>query len=68
LKKMVFVICGGPIGDLSFLQAERERHEPVCLICADGGARHVHALGLTPRAERIPFEPDLGNASVGSGV
>jgi thiamine pyrophosphokinase len=48
LKKMVFVICGGPIGDLSFLQAERERHEPVCLICADGGARHVHALGLTP--------------------
>jgi thiamine pyrophosphokinase len=48
LKKVVFVICGGPIGDLSFLQAERERHQPVGLICADGGARHLHALGLTP--------------------
>jgi thiamine pyrophosphokinase len=48
LKKVVFVICGGPIGDLSFLQSERERHQPAALICADGGARHLHALGLTP--------------------
>jgi thiamine pyrophosphokinase len=48
LKKIVFIICSGPVGDLSFLQAEWERHAPVCLICADGGARHVHALGLTP--------------------
>jgi thiamine pyrophosphokinase len=48
LKKVVFIICGGPIGDLSFLQAERERHQPAALICADGGARHLHALGLTP--------------------
>jgi thiamine pyrophosphokinase len=48
LKRVVFVICGGPIGELDFLQAERERHRPVGLICADGGARHIHALGLTP--------------------
>jgi thiamine pyrophosphokinase len=45
---VVFVICGGPIGDLAFLQTERERHRPVGLICADGGARYIHALGLTP--------------------
>jgi thiamine pyrophosphokinase len=48
LKRVVFVICGGPIGELAFLQTERERHRPVGLICADGGARHIHALGLTP--------------------
>jgi thiamine pyrophosphokinase len=48
LKKVVFVICDGPIGDLAFLQAERQRHRPIGLICADGGARHIHALGLTP--------------------
>jgi thiamine pyrophosphokinase len=48
LKRVVFVICGGPIGELDFLQTERERHQPVGLICADGGARHIHALGLTP--------------------
>jgi thiamine pyrophosphokinase len=48
LKRVVFVICGGPIGELDFLQAERERHRPAGLICADGGARHIHALGLTP--------------------
>lgn len=48
MKRVVFVICGGPIGELDFLQTERERHQPVCLICADGGARYIHALGLTP--------------------
>jgi thiamine pyrophosphokinase len=48
LKRVVFVICGGPIGELDFLQSERERHRPAGLICADGGARHIHALGLTP--------------------
>jgi thiamine pyrophosphokinase len=45
---VVFVICGGPIGELAFLQTERDLHRPVGLICADGGARHIHALGLTP--------------------
>ncbi len=48
MKRVVFVICGGPIGDTAFLQAEREHYRPVGLICADGGARHIHALGLTP--------------------
>jgi thiamine pyrophosphokinase len=48
LERVVFVICGGPIGDLDFLQTERERHQPVCLICADSGARHLHVLSLTP--------------------
>jgi len=48
LKRVVFVICGGPIGELDYLQTEREHHRPVGLICADGGARYIHALGLTP--------------------
>ncbi|MBA4396447.1 MAG: thiamine diphosphokinase [Syntrophus sp. (in: bacteria)] len=48
MKRVVFVICGGPSGEPDFLQTERERHQPVCLICADSGARHLHVLGLTP--------------------
>lgn len=48
MKKIVFLICGGPIGDLNFLRTEREHHRPLGLVCADGGARHIHALGLLP--------------------
>lgn len=48
MKRIIFVICGGPIEDPAFLQKERERHRPVGLICADGGARRIHALGLKP--------------------
>ena len=48
MKKTAFLICNGPIGDLEFLRKERESYRPVCLICADGGARHIHALGLIP--------------------
>jgi thiamine pyrophosphokinase len=48
LRRVVFVICGGPIGDPAFLIRERDRHEPAGLICADGGARHLLAQGMTP--------------------
>ena len=48
LKKTVFLLCGGPVGDLHFLLEERERWQPMCLICADGGARHIHALEWSP--------------------
>lgn len=48
MKKIVFLICGGPIGDLNFLRAEREHHRPLGLICADGGARHILAMGMRP--------------------
>ena len=44
----VFVIAGGPVGKKDFLRSQLAIFAPVELICADGGARHLDALGLTP--------------------
>ena len=48
MKKVVFVITGGQIGDPDFLRIKIAELDPVEIICADGGARHMHALGLIP--------------------
>ena len=47
---MVFVVSGGRIQDLAFLQAKIGAHTPVKVVCADGGARHLRPLGLIPDA------------------
>ena len=46
--KHIFVIAGGPMESREFLRSRLEELHPVELICADGGARHLDALGLTP--------------------
>jgi thiamine pyrophosphokinase len=46
--KYIFVIAGGPMENREFLKLQVEALHPVELICADGGARHLNALGLTP--------------------
>jgi len=46
--KLVFIIAGGQIQDPGFLKSRIEEKSPT-LICADGGARHVHAIGLIPQ-------------------
>jgi thiamine pyrophosphokinase len=48
VKKVVFVISGGPLRDLRFLEEQKALCQPVSIICADGGARHAYALGLVP--------------------
>ena len=48
MKKVVFVISGGPIRDSGFLKAQQAHYQPVSIICADGGARHAYTLGLVP--------------------
>lgn len=45
----VFVISGGPIGDLTFLRARLEALAPAETICADGGVRHLDVLGIAPQ-------------------
>lgn len=45
----IFVIAGGSIGNADFLRAQIDEYGPDELVCADGGARHVVALGLTPQ-------------------
>jgi thiamine pyrophosphokinase len=34
--------------DLRFLRRQIDRHNPAALVCADGGARYLHALNATP--------------------
>lgn len=46
--KLIFIIAGGEIGDLESLRSMIGQNSPVAIICADGGARYAHALGLTP--------------------
>lgn len=48
VKKIVFVVTGGQIKDTAFLRAKIEEVRPIEIICADGGARYVYDLGLTP--------------------
>ena len=48
MKKVVFVISGGPIRDSGFFKEQQARYQPVSIICADGGARHAYTLGLVP--------------------
>jgi thiamine pyrophosphokinase len=48
IKEVIFIIAGGPIGNKDFLTSQIAMFAPIELVCADGGARHLDALGLTP--------------------
>jgi len=49
-KRIVFVISGGQIRNLTYIQAKLKAHAWAEVICADGGAHHLHSLGLIPDA------------------
>jgi thiamine pyrophosphokinase len=49
IKKLVFIVAGGPLGDRDFLRAQFAALNPGEVICADGGARHTDALGFIPQ-------------------
>jgi thiamine pyrophosphokinase len=48
MKKVVFVVSGGELGDPTFLREQAATKTPAAVICADGGARHVEAAGIIP--------------------
>ena len=48
MKKTVFVVTGGELGDPAFLRDQVEAVKPKAMICADRGARHLHAAGIVP--------------------
>ena len=50
IKRLVFIVAGGPLGDGKFFRAQVAALNPVELICADGGACHVYAMGFIPHA------------------
>lgn len=45
----IFVIAGGPLGSHDFFRAQAAQFRPFELVCADGGARHLKTLGITPQ-------------------
>ncbi len=48
MKKVVFIVSGGELGDPSFFKEQVAETAPAAVICADGGARHMEILGLVP--------------------
>jgi thiamine pyrophosphokinase len=48
MKKVVFVVSGGDLGDPAFLREQATAAAPAAVICADGGARHLDAAGIIP--------------------
>ncbi len=48
MKKVVYIITGGELGDPTFLRKQAASDAPAALICADGGARHLKAAGMVP--------------------
>lgn len=50
MDKIVCIVTGGSIKDLAFLREKLDTSDKIDLICADGGARHLYAIGLVPKA------------------
>jgi thiamine pyrophosphokinase len=48
MKKVVFIVSGGDLGDPAFLREQAATAAPTAVICADGGARHLEAAGIIP--------------------
>lgn len=48
MKKVVFVVSGGELGDPAFLREQAAKAAPAAVICADGGARRLEAAGILP--------------------
>jgi len=48
MKKVVFVVSGGELGDPAFLREQAAKAAPTAVVCADGGARHLEAAGILP--------------------
>ncbi|MFA5182461.1 MAG: thiamine diphosphokinase [Syntrophales bacterium] len=48
MKRVVVIIAGSGIEDMEFLRRRIGAAAPEAILCADGGARYAHALGLAP--------------------
>jgi thiamine pyrophosphokinase len=48
MKKVVFIVSGGELGDPSFFREKAAKTAPAAVICADGGARHLLDTGMIP--------------------
>lgn len=70
-KRRVFIVAGGEMSDPDFLLSRIQKMSPEAIICADGGARHVRAIGAIPRmivGDMDSLSPDLLEAFADQGV
>ncbi|HVO67884.1 MAG TPA: thiamine diphosphokinase [Syntrophales bacterium] len=49
MKKVLFVVTGGQIKDLTFFQSKLSELKPSGIICADSGAGHLYPIGVIPQ-------------------
>ena len=71
MDNLIFIITGGLIQDLAWLHSRIDEKSPAAIICADGGARQVHALGLVPQliiGDMDSLSADLLQAFAEKGV
>ena len=48
MKKVVFIVAGGEMGDAAFFRKQIKEAAPAAFVCADSGAMHLKASGLVP--------------------
>ena len=48
MKKVIFIVSGGELGDPAFFMEKAAKTAPAAIICADGGARHLLVVGMVP--------------------
>jgi thiamine pyrophosphokinase len=48
MKKVVFIVTGGELGNPAFLREQVNALKPAAVIAADRGARHLQAAGIVP--------------------
>ncbi|HUH66724.1 MAG TPA: thiamine diphosphokinase [Syntrophales bacterium] len=48
MKKVIIVVAGGEIRDMEFFRSKVSQLRAAEIICADSGARYLHAIGLVP--------------------
>jgi thiamine pyrophosphokinase len=48
MKKVVFIVSGGELGDPTLLKEQAAFQKPLAVICADGGARYLEDADMIP--------------------
>jgi len=46
MKRVVFIISGGEIGDFAFFRKQIKKIQPAAIVCADSGADHLKKIGV----------------------
>jgi thiamine pyrophosphokinase len=62
VKKVLFVVSGGKMRDLSYFRSKIAELHPAGIICADSGASYLYAVGMIPEViigDMDSLDPDI---------